>query len=267
MPNSTRLLFILVPVLALAAFREFRTPIVTVPNFSGHWEHAAAHFLPTDKGPGPVVNMPGLSFLAMNVWIGDYRNPILQPWASEAVRVHAVAGLERGEPLLSQLQLCMPFGVPNILTLREPVQLLQEPGMVTILYQHDNQIRRVFLNEGHPSNLEPSPYGHSVGHYEGDTLVVDTRNMSNTGAIDFYGTPHSAALHVSERYRLLDAGRVLQVDFTVSDLNTFTSEWHAAQRYYSIPLPRGLRENICAENIRMGVGSEYPVPTDDMLDF
>jgi hypothetical protein len=84
----------------------------SIPDFSGHWEHAIAHFLPAEQEPGPVVNMPGLSFAAMNVWVGDYRNPILQPWANEAVRVHAVAELERGAPLLEQIQLCKPLGVP-----------------------------------------------------------------------------------------------------------------------------------------------------------
>ncbi len=211
--------------------------------------------------------MPGLTFAEMNLWIGDYRNPILQPWASEAVRLQAVAELESGQPSLGQLQLCRPFGVPRVLLLREPIQLLQEPGMVTILYQHDNQVRRIYLNQEHPSNPSLSPYGHSVGHYEGDVLVVDTLAMSNTGAIDFYGTPHSEALHVVERYRLSPDGNVLEVRFTVSDPEAFTSEWKAVQRFYRIPLPDGFRENICADNIRDGLGGEYPVPMDDTPDF
>jgi hypothetical protein len=238
-----------------------------VPDFSGYWEHAIAHYLPAEQSPGPVVNMLGLTFAAMNVWVGDYRNPILLPWASEAVRVHAVAELERGEPLLEQIQLCKAFGVPNVLTLREPIQLLQQPDMVTILYQHDNQIRRIYLNGNHPVDAEQSPYGSSIGHYEGDTLVVDTRNLSNTGPIDFYGTPHTAALHVIERYRLTDNGNGLEVQFTVSDSKTFTSEWHAVQRYHAIPLQSGFRENICAENIRAIRDGEYAVPSDDTADF
>jgi len=256
----------------LGSCSEMDAQAPATPNFSGYWEHAAAHYLPAGDGPGPVVNMPGLSFLATNIWVGDYRNPILQPWASEAVRVRAVAELERGEPLWSQLQLCMPFGVPHALLLREPVQILQNPAMVLILYQHDSQARRIYLNESHPSDLQPSPYGHSVGHYEGDTLVVDTIALSLTGPMDYYGTPHTAALHVVERYRLSEENDALEVRFTVSDSGTFTSEWNGFQRYFPITLPGGLRENICAENIRTvnirtGRDGEFPVPVDETPDF
>ncbi len=266
-PKSFAYLLFLTPIAALGSCSERNFQSSLPPDFSGYWEHAIAHYLPPDNGPGPVVNMPGLTFAAMNVWVGDYRNPILQPAASEAVRLRAVEELERGEPLLGQLQLCMALGVPYALLLREPVQFLQEPGMVTILYQHDNQSRRIYLDDGHSSEPKPTPYGHSVGHYEGDTLVVDTVAMSNTGPIDFYGTPHTAALHVVERYRLSQDGKVLEVRFTVNDPGTFTSEWNAVQRYYRIPLPGGFRENICAENIRNGPEGEYAVPMDDTPDF
>ncbi len=266
-PRALLSFLVLAPAAVLGSCSKMGAPAPAVPDFSGHWEHAIAHYLPSGDGPGPVVNMPGLSFLAMNVWVGDYRNPILQPWASEAVRVRAVAELERGEPLWSQLQLCMAFGVPNVLTLREPVQFLQEPGMVTILYHHDNQVRRIFLNEFRPPHLEPNPYGHSVGHYEGDSLVVDTLGLSLTGPMDFYGTPHTAALHVVERYRVSEDDGVLEVRFTVSDAGAFTSEWNGLQRYFPIPLAGGLRENICAENIRAGRDGEFPVLKDETPDF
>jgi len=237
-----------------------------VPDFSGYWEHAIAHYLPPEEGPGPVANMPGLTFAAMNLWIGDYRNPILQPWASEVVKEHDIAELERGEPLWGQLQLCMPFGVPHALLLREPVQFLQEPGAVTILYQHDNQIRHIYLNEKHPRGLSPTPYGHSVGHYEGDTLVVDTVGMSNTGAIDFYGTPHTEVMHVVERYRMDENRTVLSVEFSVEDPRAFTTSWRGAQRYYRSS-EYGFREYICADNIRHGTNGNYPVPVDNSPDF
>ncbi len=267
MPRALLSFLVLAPATLLTSCNEAETPPPAIPDFSGYWEHAIAHYLPADEGPGPVVNMPGLTFVAMNVWVGDYRNSVLQPWASEAVRVHAVAELERGEPLWGQLQLCMPFGVPHSLLLREPVQFLQDPEMVTILYQHDNQVRRIFLNQSHPPDFEPSPYGHSVGHYEGDSLVVDTLALSLTGPMDYYGTPHTAALHVVERYRFSEDNAVLEVRFTVSDAGAFTTEWNGLQRYFPIPLPGGLRENICAENIRTGRDGEFPVPVAETPDF
>lgn len=252
---------------ALTSCGERDAEMAVPPDFSGYWEHAVAHYLPLEEGPGPVVNMPGLTFAEMNLWIGDYRNPILQPWASDAVRSSAIAELESGRPSLGQLQLCKPFGVPRALLLREPVQLLQEPGMVTILYQHDSQVRHIYLDDAHRANLALSPYGQSVGHYEGDELVVDTLALSNTGPIDFYGTPHTDALHVVERYRLVQDGDVLEVHFTVSDPGAFTAEWQAVQRFYRISLPDGFKENICADSIRDGLDGEYSVPTDTTPDF
>ncbi len=238
-----------------------------VPDFSGHWEHTIAHFLPPKEGPGPVVNMPGLEFTAINVWVGDYRNPILQPWAANAVKEHDIAELDSGEVLREQLQLCLPLGVPNVILLREPVELLQEAGSVTFLYHHDSQVRRVQLNGTHPENIAPSPYGHSVGHYEGDTLVIDSIGFSNTGPIDYYGTPHTDTLHVVERYRVVDEGSILEVRFTVSDPGAFTTEWSAVQRYRRSDAGTLFRENICAENVRFELGGEYPVPTDTTPDF
>jgi len=236
-----------------------------VPNLSGYWEHIIAHFLPPESGPGPVTNMPGLEFAAMNVWVGDYRNPILQPWAAEAVKAHDVAELESGEVLKEQLQLCMPLGVPNVIHLREPVEFLQSAGMVTILYHHDSQVRRVYLNETHPEDLTPTPYGHSVGYYEDDTLVIDTIGFSNTGPIDYYGTPHTEALHVIERYRVTENG-LLETHFRVSDTGAFTTEWSARQIYQRSAPDTSFRENICADNVRAEIG-EYPVPTDLTPDF
>lgn len=251
----------------LAARGEQQSVGASIPNFSGYWEHAIAHYLPPEDGPGPVVNMPGLTFAEMNVWVGDYRNPVLRPWVSEAVKDHDVQELDRGEPLWEQWQLCMAFGVPHALLLREPVQILQEPDAVTILYQHDNQVRRVALNEKHGDAFRRSPYGHSVGHYEGNSLVIDTVAMSNTGPIDNYGAPHTDALHVVERYRLEEGGDVLRVDFTVEDQNAFVTPWHGVQLYYRNDLSTEFRENICADNIRLGDGQEYPVPKDDTPAF
>jgi hypothetical protein len=269
-PIRRSLLFSVIGLLTLpllASCTEQSTEPIGVPDFSGYWEHVIAHYLPPEEGPGPVTNMPGLTFAEMNVWVGDYRNPILQPWASDTVKAHDVAELERGEPLWEQWQLCMAFGVPHALLLREPVQFLQEADTVTILYQHDNQIRRIALNTRHPAGIRPSPYGHSVGHYEGDVLVIDTVAMSNTGPIDNYGTPHTDALHVVERYRLTEDGMVLRAEFIVEDQNTFASAWRGVQHYHRADIPGGFRENICAENIRFGVGEEYPVPKDNTPDF
>ena len=83
----------------------------------------------------------------------------------------------------------------------------QQRRQITILYDYNNDIRRVRMNEPHPGRVTPSWYGDSVGHYEGDTLVIDTigiRIDRPFAMADVFGTPYTEALHVVERYRLLD---------------------------------------------------------------
>jgi hypothetical protein len=87
------------------------------------------------------------------------------------------------------------------------MQMLQQADKITFLYYSNNQVRYVRMNQRHPAQVTPSWYGDSVGHYEGDTLVIDTVGVKTDrpfAMVDWYGTPYTQALHVVERYRLLD---------------------------------------------------------------
>jgi hypothetical protein len=94
------------------------------------------------------------------------------------------------------------------------MQMIQEVDRVTILYVYDHQVRRVRLNAPHPAQVTPSWFGDSVGHYEGDTLVIDTVGIKvgPFAMVDWYGTPHTEALHVIERYRLIDDGAAKEAE-------------------------------------------------------
>jgi hypothetical protein len=156
----------------------------------------------------------------------------------------------------------------------------------------------VRLNASHPSRVSPSAMGDSVGHYEGDTLVIDTVGIE-TGSIpiiDRYGTPRSEALHIVERYRLVDyetaneaaerhqkqdgpaglggnvsvdpdyRGKGLQLQFTVEDPKVFTAPWSAAITYRRTK--GSWTEQICAENsFEYYSGKATAIPTADMPDF
>ena len=103
---------------------------------------------------------------------------------------------------------CWPQPVPYILW-TIGIQMLQEPDKITILYSNpDHEVRQVRMNRSHPAKVTPSWYGDSVGHYEGDTLVIDTvgiKNLRPSAMADVYGTPATTeALYVVERYRLVD---------------------------------------------------------------
>src|SRR6516164_4950602 len=161
----------------------------SIPDFSGVWTHSIPGFEPLASGPTALVNRSRREngtgdILKLN---GDYTNPILKPEASEIVKGHGELGLKGiGDPN-PRIQ-CRPAGVPFVFT-NGPTQLLQQPDKVTILYSYDHQVRRVRLNQLHPAQVTPSWYGDSVGHYEGDTLVVDTVGIKigPFAMVDWYG--------------------------------------------------------------------------------
>jgi hypothetical protein len=263
----------------------------SIPDFTGLWIHALPGFEPLASGPTALVNRSRRENGTGDILklAGDYTNPILKPEAAEIVRQHGELGLNGiGDPN-PRIQ-CWPAGVPFVFT-NGPTQLLQQPDKITILYGYDHQVRRVPLNKSHPAEVTPSWYGDSVGHYEGDTLVIDTVGfkVGKYSMVDWYGTPHTEALHVVERYRLLDpeeakdgfdrdakqhnaavgkansAGKYLQLRFTVEDKGVFTTPWTATMTYRVSPNPWD--EQACAENMQWYPGKVADVPRADKPDF
>jgi hypothetical protein len=144
---------------------------------------------------------------------------------------------------------------------------VQTPKEVWILQEADHRVRRIYLDQPHSANPKPSWYGESVGRYEGgDTLVVDTIGMNDKSFVDSYRTPHTTALHVVERFKLVDGGKALEVNFTVDDPGAFNSPWSAAKRW--LRKRANLVEEACAEN-----NANYfnyavePMPQADKPDF
>jgi hypothetical protein len=135
--------------------------------------------------------------------VGDYTNPILQPWAAEVVKRFGEISLA-GVGFPSPRNQCWPGGVPFVFT-SGAIEILQQQDQVAILYNYDHQVRHVRLNQSHLAHVMPTWYGDSVGHYEGDTLVIDTVavKIGPFATVDWYGTPHTEALHVVERYRVI----------------------------------------------------------------
>jgi hypothetical protein len=203
----------------------------------------------------------------------------------------------RGEAFPQPANQCLPYPPPYSLSQNQEIDLLQEKDRVTILTMFDHQFRTVRLNAQHPAHLTPSWYGDSVGHFEGDTLVVDTVGIKpgRFPMLDIYGTPFSAALHLIERFRLIsneDAfagitkgetqnhlvtsdgvqidrdykGPGLEVDFTVEDPNMFTRPWNGTVTYVK---PMGeWQEMVCAENIHeYYADKDTAIPAAAKTDF
>ncbi len=142
---------------------------------------------------------------------------------------------------------CIPPGIPRINTFGLfPMQFVQTPQAIVILYEVYHVFRMIPLNAKHPDDLEPSYMGDSVGHWEGDTLVVDVTGFNDKTWLGPVGSFHSEALHLTERYTRVDYNTI-NYDVTLEDPNVFTKPWHT---HNTIMLRNGtrLREYECEEN-------------------
>jgi hypothetical protein len=198
-----------------------------------------------------------------NMLVADDADPILKSHAAEAVRKHGEIELN-GSAAPNPSNQCWPEPMPYILW-NFGMQMLQRPDKVIILYDEDHEFRQVRMNQPHPAEVAPSWYGDSVGHYEGETLVIDTVGVKVDrpfAMIDMFGTLYTSALHVVERYRLIDyeaakqaqdragtqlyrlpgaaegwsadpayKGKGLQLEFTVEDEGVYTMSWSASMTY------------------------------------
>ena len=248
-----------------------------VPDFSSKmagWVNINTDFLPVAGAPAPTSNDPAHPYVSNQdarragvqptFRVADLRNPNLKPWAKEAMKRendNVLAGKIAYTPRSS----CMPAGIPAFLMFPvvEPIYFIQTPKEVTMIFEGDAQIRRVYLDVPHSANPKPSWYGESVGHYEGDTLVVDTIGLNNKTYVDNFRTPHTEKLHVVERWKLVD-DMTLEVTLTVNDPETFHEPWKAVNRYRRIQRPRA-SEEVCAENNQ--ILFDYRIPVASKPDF
>lgn len=276
-----------------------QAPAQAIPDFSGLWAHPSVGWEYPVSGPGGVRHIAGAT--GSNDLRGDATNPVLKPNAAAVIRRNSEisrSGLAFPDPDNQ----CMSQPVPYIFWNFE-IELLQQPDKVTILYNHDHDFREVRLNQTHPAKIVPSWHGDSVGHYDGNTLVVDTIGIKtgSYSSIDRFGTPYTDALHVTERYRFIpyeqateaqargakEWGRVrgpydvdpnyrgpgLQLEFTVDDPGVFTRAWTATTTYLRSRNTEW-EERVCAENTApyytlMNYYSDKTahIPTADKPDF
>ncbi len=186
---------------------------------------------------------------------------VLKPWVVERMKKDNAEVLA-GKFAFTPHSFCMPAGVPGFhLYGFQPLYFVQTPKQVIMIYSNDQQVRHVYLDVPHSADLKPSWYGESVGHYEGDTLVVDTIGLNDKTFVDNFRTPHTEKLHVVERFKLVDGGKAMQVNITFDDPDAFNAPWSVAQRYDRIQEP--MHEEICAENNQQF----FPIPVANKPDF
>jgi hypothetical protein len=202
--------------------------------------------------------------------LADLKNPNLKPWVVDHLR-KANEDMLAGKKLrYSSRASCKPAGVPEFLVYAgafQPIHIIQTQDKVVLINQGDVQVRHVHLNVPHSANPKPSWYGESVGRYEGDELVVDTIGFNDkTFVDDTYNVPHTAQLHVVERFKMIEGGKALEVNVTVEDPGAFNAPWSAIARYRRATSPQPVTEQPCAEN-NLDLGNNYDTPTAAKPDF
>lgn len=270
------------------------------PDFAGRWARNAMDPELPASGPGPLVNLrrpmddhhdnAGGDPIPL---VGDYMNPILKPAAADAVRkAGELSAGGRINPDPSNQ--CQPFSPPYGFTIELGVQFIWNGDELVMFYPQDDQVRHVRMNSSHPKNVVPSAMGDAVGHFEGQTLVIDTIGvrLSRVSMVDRYGTPMSAAMHLVERYQLIDvneakaalayhvrrAGQAgpfpsdpkskegLRLVYTVEDPEVFTTPWTAQITWLRTQQPWA--EQICAENIvEYWPGMNIAIPKAEKPEF
>lgn len=225
--------------------------LIAIPSFS---PRMLAQTAPQSGTARPETSAPDLS----GVWLRDPgkvsafefpRDPA--PMTSWGAAKFATAKNTHGpNPVVDMasnndpfLKSCEPLGVPRVLLANHPFKMVPVSGEMIVLYERSHDFREIYMDgRQHPKDIDPSWWGHSIGRWEGDTLVVDTVGLDDRTWLDYQGLPHSDALHVIERYRRVDHD-TLQIDLTIDDPKAYTKSWSV--KYFYKLKPWDIGEEIC----------------------
>jgi len=267
------------------------------PNPNIGWYAFNRMFIPPPSGPGPVVQDRAHPYVSNDDFrvtgqqpterVADLDNPILQPWAREAIRKRNEQVLS-GHPPVTPNSACWPKGVTGFLLapMTQPMYFIQGRREVAMILSGGGDVRHIYLADKHSANPKTSWYGESIGRYDGDAFIVDTVGLDDRTWLDGFATPHTKALHVVERFHLIENGQVLEANVHIEDAGAFTMPWDATQRYRQfeaavrkVPIERLAQlasapegpwtEIICADNPHSffeGVPA-LPVPQATVPDF
>ena len=231
-------------------------------------------FLPPPSGPGPVTAELGHPYVPNGAGkqqthrIADLANPILKPWVIQQMAKANAAVREGKIPFIAR-ERCWPTGVPGFEVFAHAAGhfWVQSEKEVLIVQELDQQVRHIYMNVPHSKNPKKSWYGESVGHYEGDELVVDTIGMNDKSFVDNYRTPHTDQIHVVERFKIIEDGKTLQATVFVDDPGAFNMQWSAVQRWKRLE-GRERVEQACAENSDEFFHYDVvPIPSAAKADF
>ena len=289
MPKLRQAALAALAVLIPGAFAHGDTGQTAIPKLGGNGMAWAINFWdyildpPPGTGHGPIKTDPRYPYNSQiqngglfrggefTVAIADTRDPVLKPWAAKQMQQdneELLAG-KRKLHFVAQSR-CWPGGVPGQDLFLEPLYFVQTPEQVLMLWQRNNWVRHIYLQDKHSPNVKPSWFGESIGHYEGgDTLVVDTIGIAGGPLhfVDNFHTPHTDKLHVVERFTVSPDAKKLSVTIKVEDPDTFNAPLTLVDNWRRNDVQIG--ESVCAEDggvDHFGLNL-YPYPQAAKPDF
>jgi hypothetical protein len=173
------------------------------------------------------------------------------------------AAKKQGEHQQTAAANCLPNGMPQIMRQPYPIEFLYSPGRVTIFIESYSQVRRIYLNAQFPKDPENLFNGNSIGHWEGDTLVVDTIGFTPESVISD-GVPHNDKMRIQERIHKVSPTRLV-IDTTITDPGVLAAPYTYSQAFDKKPGWQ-IREYVCEENDRDSADAEGRAHLDLGLD-
>jgi len=288
----------------------FTSALLAVPAFAAdgasgitgvRWGKNVFNFENMPSGPQSLRNLSRRPDGTSNAGqlVGDYNNPILTPRAAAVVKQKGELAIS-GKGFPNAQDQCRAIAPPFSSAMTLGFQMLQRKnGDIVMISDNNANTRYVRMNGTHPATLKPTPMGDSVGRWDGDTLVIDTVGVKVDEflSVDRFGTPVSEAMHVTERYRLIDGAAAktamdayekregtvggggrdagyhpdaglkgLQLELTMEDRNVFTAPLTVRVTYRR--LVTEFQENVCADNPVEHYKDEWiGLPKTDRPDF
>jgi hypothetical protein len=221
-------------------------------------QQAGAAKAPSVSAPAPVHDLSGVwnmrSTPAQRKFIGStytLEAPDMTPWGKAKYEAAKPSNGPRSNALKVTddpvLRTCLPPGTPRIYLQPFPLQFVQTSKEVIILYEYDHTVRHIFTDgRPHPADITPTYMGHSIGKWDGDTLVVDTAGFNEKTWLDRDGHQHSDQLHVVERFLRVDRDN-LQVDITMEDPKALVKPW-ITQLHFQLKSEWDIMELACTDN-------------------
>ncbi len=280
--NLTVVLTLMAGVAIIQTASAQQSPQDTIPKLSGPdffgWS-GGTDFDAVPGGPQPVGPVPGIIFhnaerkpgQTVGFRVADLNNPNLTDFAKESLKKTNDEVLA-GKAMYNREARCWPTGVPTYDINQGLFYFVQTPKMVLMVWHGDHAVRHIYMDVPHSQNPKLSWYGESVGHYEGDTLVVDTIGQNTQTFVDNYRTPHSEKLHVVERFHMINDGKNLKADIVVEDPATFKQPLNITHTWRRTRQER-IDEQSCAEsgpgNFDFSTNPNVvePIPTAAKPDF